>query len=168
MVSIPLWFDWHLPASPTAGTTGAGFNPTVVRLAPGYQLVATEHDAMFQSHCGSIGTGHACDAASCTDVFQSHCGSIGTSRGGCEARPCRVFQSHCGSIGTTPPPSTATTRSCFNPTVVRLAPWRTSYAGKGGIVSIPLWFDWHEAGSAGEHNMVYLFQSHCGSIGTRR
>ena len=92
----------------------------MVRLARGAAGVR-DGAVPFQSHCGSIGTGAAEQLTTRPARFQSHCGSIGTEA---LARATRVVIS-------------------FNPTVVRLARGAVPYTLWVGIVSIPLWFDWH-------------------------
>ena len=126
------------------------------------------HRIMFQSQCGSIGTRLAV-ASACVLLlvsipvwFDWHLSmALACSRGG-------KFQSQCGSLGTRSIPTcTAMPNGCFNPSVVRLAlrdgvavnnhvcrfnPSVVRLAQVGRLasfpqailVSIPVWFDWHQ------------------------
>ena len=126
-VSIPAWFDWRAAVLQHRAAGRAGFNPSLVRLAPGLALPLRPVEPWFQSQLGSIGAQELHRPAVGGGLFQSQLGSIGALLPSAQRPGLSPFQSQLGSIGAATDWTTGPVLlPRFNPSLVRLAPgWPT-------------------------------------------
>ncbi len=118
-ISIPLWFDWE---------------------------AVTERNriflSLFQFHYGSIGRAYERGFKYAVINFNSTMVRLGGYYPGLIVRTAKYFNSTMVRLGVYCRRSQDSNHCNFNSTMVRLGDTRRFFNEFGGLISIPLWFDW--------------------------